>query len=267
MISQLHMAKSAMFAFQRKLQVITNNIANAQTVGYKRRGVEMESLFPLILEGVLTESDESIPGNQNSRRRYVEYGQGVRIAEIRKNMEKGSIEITNQPLDMAIDGQGFFQFRQSDGTLAYGRAGNFHTDSEGNVVGPNGHPLEPALRIPNNTTEIIINEEGKVFVQVNNETTPREIGQLLLANFSNPGGLVDVGQNLYRDSAASGEPRYETPGRDSMGLIRQRALEFSNVNVIEEMMNMVLTQRAFEITVKAIGSGDAMLKSGSDLGK
>ena len=123
------------------------------------------------------------------------------------------------------------------------------------------------MRIPNNTTEVIINEEGKVFVQVNNETTPREIGQLLLANFSNPGGLVDVGQNLYKESAASGEARFATPGTDSVGLIRQRALEFSNVNVIEEMMNMVLTQRAFEITVKAIGSGDAMLKSGSDLGK
>lgn len=267
MISQLHMAKSAMFAFQRKLQVITSNIANSQTVGYKRRATEMESLFPLILEGVLTESDQAVQGTQNSRRKYVEYGQGVRIAEIRKNMEKGSIEITNQPLDMAIDGQGFFQFRQPDGTLSYGRAGNFHTDAEGNVVGPNGHPLEPSLRIPNNTTEVIINEEGRVYVQVNNETTPREIGQILLANFTNPAGLVDVGQNLYRDSAASGEPRFETPGRDSMGYIRQRALEFSNVNVIEEMMNMVMTQRAFEVTVKAIQSGDSMLKTGSDIGK
>ncbi len=267
MISQMHMAKSALFAFQRKLQVIVNNISNAQTVGYKRRGVEMESLFPLVLESVINEGDDSTVGNSNSRKRYVEYGQGVRIADIRKDMTPGSIEVTNQPLDMAIDGAGFFQFRMSDGQVAFGRAGNLHVDSEGNVVDPNGHPLEPAIRLPREFSEVIINDEGKVFIQTNGDPTPREVGQIMLAVFPNSGGLKDVGQNLYAQTAASGDPSFEIPGRQLAGAIKQRALEFSNVNVIEEMMAMVLCQRAFDVTIKAINSGDAMLKSGSDLGK
>jgi flagellar basal-body rod protein FlgG len=267
MISQLHMAKSALFAFQRKLQVIVNNISNAQTVGYKRRSVEMESLFPLVLESVINEGDDSSVGASRSRKRYVEYGQGVRIADIRKDMTPGSIEVTNQPLDMAIDGAGFFQFRLADGQLAYGRAGNLHVDAEGNVVDPNGHPLEPSVRLPREYSEVIINEEGKVFVQTNGDPNPREVGQVLLAVFPNGAGLKDVGQNMYLPTAASGDPTFEVPGRGLAGAIRQRALEFSNVNVIEEMMSMVLCQRAFDVTVKAINSGDAMLKSGSDLGK
>lgn len=267
MISQLHMAKSAMFAFQRKLQVIVNNISNSQTVGYKRRSVEMESMFPLVMESVLNEGDDSTVGNSKSRKRYIEYGQGVRIADIRKDMTPGSIEVTNQPLDMAIAGAGFFQFRMADGQVAYGRAGNLHVDAEGNVVDPNGNPLEPSLRLPREFSEVIINDEGKVYVQTNGDPTPREVGQILLAVFPNPGGLKDVGQNMYLQTAASGEATYEIPGRQMAGAIKQRALEFSNVNVIEEMMAMVLCQRAFDVTVKAINSGDAMLKSGSDLGK
>lgn len=267
MISQLHMAKSAMFAFQRKLQVIVNNISNSQTVGYKRRTVEMESMFPLVMESVLNEGDDSTVGNSTSRKRYIEYGQGVRIADIRKDMTPGTIEVTNQELDMAIDGQGFFQVRMPDGQVAYSRAGNFHTDAEGNVLDPNGHPLEPSLRLPRERSEVIINGEGKVFVQTIGDPNPREVGQILLAVFQNPGGLKDVGQNLYLQTAASGDPTYEIPGRSTAGSVAQRSLEFSNVNVIEEMMAMVLCQRAFDVTVKAINSGDAMLKSGSDLGK
>ncbi len=267
MISQLHMAKSALFAFQRKLQVVVNNISNAQTVGFKRRTVEMESMFPLVLESVISEGDDAATGTVPSRKRYVEYGQGVRIADVRKDMTPGSIEITNQPLDMAIDGAGFLQFRMPDGQLAYGRAGNLHVDPDGNVVNPNGHALEPAIRLPREYSEVIINEEGKVFVQTNGSPNPTEVGQILLAVFPNAGGLKDVGQNLYLQTAASGDPTFEIPGREMAGSIRQRALEFSNVNVIEEMMTMVLCQRAFDVTVKAINSGDSMLKSGSDLGK
>lgn len=268
MIAQLHMAKSAMSAFQRKMQVIVNNISNAQTVGYKKRMAEMESLFPLVFESVLVESEEAVPGNpRSSRKRYAEFGQGVRIAEIRKDMSRGSIEVTNQPLDIAIDGPGMLQFRLPDGQIAYGRAGNLHLDADGNVVNPNGHPLEPSLRLPREYNEIIINEEGRVYVQTPNNPTPQEVGQILLATFPNEAGLRDMGQNLYEQTASSGSPTFEIPGQNLAGSIRQRALEFSNVNVIEEMMAMVLCQRAFDVTIKAINSGDQMLKSGNDLGK
>lgn len=267
MLSQIHMAKSAMFAFQRKLQVVINNISNAQTVAFKKRRAEMESLFPLILQESLVES-EDVPGaSAGERKKYVEYGQGVRIADIRKDFTVGTVEITNQPLDMAIDGQGFFQFRMPDGTIAFSRAGNLHQDSEGNVVNANGQQLEPPFRIPQNTTDIIINDEGRVFVQTNNQPIPREIGQVTLANFTNPSGLKDIGQNLYKETVSSGTPVFERPGQNAAGHIRQRALEYSNVNVIEEMMVMLLTQRAYEVVVKSINTGDSMLKTGSDIGK
>ena len=178
MLSQIHMAKSAMFAFQRKLQIVINNIANAQTVAFKKRRAEMESLFPLILTDSMAESEDIVGTATGERKKYVEYGQGVRIVDIRKDFTTGTMEITNQPLDMSIDGQGFFQFRMADGTIAFSRAGNLHQDSEGNVVNPNGQPLEPPFRIPQNTTDIIINEEGRVFVQTNNQPIPREIGQV-----------------------------------------------------------------------------------------
>jgi len=267
MLSQIHMAKSAMFAFQRKLQVIINNISNAQTVAFKKRRCEMESLFPLILRESLQDA-EDVPGAASGeRKKYVEYGQGVRVVDIRKHFELGTIEITNQPLDMSIEGQGFFQFRIADGTLAYSRAGNLHQDREGNVVNPNGQPLEPPLRIPQNTTDIIINEEGRVFAQTNAQPIPREIGQITLANFVNPGGLKDSGQNLYKETVSSGPATLERPGTNSVGNLRQRTLEYSNVNVIEEMMAMLLTQRAYEVVIKSINTGDSMLKSGSDIGK
>jgi flagellar basal-body rod protein FlgG len=266
MINQIFMSKSGMFAFQRKLQTIASNISNAQTVGYKRRRTEMESIFPLILEGALTESDEAV-GNINKRKKYAEYGSGVRVVEVSKNFEQGTIEVTNQPMDLAIEGHGFFQFRLVDGSIAYSRAGNLHIDFEGNIVNPNGQPLEPAISIPRNATEVIINEEGRVFVQIAGQTTPQEIGQVLLASFQNAGGLKEIGQNLYLETASSGQPNFETPAQNGMGSIRQRALEFSNVNVIEEMMEMIITQRTFELIVKSIQSGEAMLKASSDLGK
>lgn len=267
MINQIFMGKSAMFAFQRKLQIVANNIANAQTVGFKKSRPEMESMFPLVMEGVLSESDESTPGTQR-RKKYAEYGSGVRITEVSKDFEKGTLEVTNQPLDLAVDGTyGLFQVRMPDGSIAYTRAGNFHLDSQGSIVDPNGHPLEPAIQIPKGTTDIVINEEGNVYVQVNGATTPQEIGQLALATFQNQGGLREVGQNLYVETAASGSPSLETPGQNGAGAVRQRSLEFSNVNVIEEMMNMILTQRSFELIVKSIQTGEAMLKAASDLGK
>lgn len=266
MISQLFMAKSGMFQMQRKMQILANNVANAQTVGYKRRVAQMESMFPLILSGVISESDEAFDAPDNKRRRYVEYGQGVRMAEIQKKMEQGTIEITNQPLDFAIDGKGYFQVVLADGQIGYTRAGNFHIDAEGNVVDPNGHPLEPAINVPDNASEIVVNEQGEVYVYLDGDTTTSvEIGQVSLATFTAEGGLRDIGQNLFMATAASGEARLVNPTEDGAGSFVQRALEYSNVNIIEEMFDMMITQRTFEVIVKSIKSGDDMLKMGSDL--
>ncbi len=266
MVNQIFMGKSAMFAYQRKLQVLAANISNAQTVGYKKRRTEMESMFPLMYEYALTEGEDGFTAGEK-RKKFVEYGTGVRIAEVSKSFVQGSLEITNQPLDMAVEGEGFFQVKMPDGTSAYTRAGNFRTDSEGNVVDPNGHPIEPAIRIPKNTTDIVINDQGKVFVQAGANSTPSEIGQILLATFQNAGGLKEIGQNLYTETASSNTPSFELPANNGVGAIRQRSLEFSNVNVIEEMMDMILTQRSFELIVKSIQAGEAMLKAASDLGK
>lgn len=265
MISQLFMAKSALFAYQRKMQIVSNNISNAQTVGYKRRELQLESIFPLVLSSNITDSDDVVNAPSGKRKRYTEYGQGVRIAEISKDFNQGTIEITNQPLDLAVDGDGFFQFKLPDGQTAYSRAGNLHLDYEGNVVNPNGQPLEPAITIPADASEIIVNEQGQVYVLTPDEPTPQEIGQIYLAKFRNNEGLRDIGQNLYLETAASGDPSFETPTENGTGTVHQRALEYSNVNVIEEMFNMIITQRSFEIIVKAIQTGDAILKSGSDL--
>lgn len=266
MITQIHMAKSAFFAFERKMQVVANNIANAQTPGYKKRRVEMESLFPLITEKSYSEFEDSVPSGKK-RRSYIEYGQGVRINGMAKDFSTGTIEVTNQPLDFAIEGKGFFQIRMADGTFGYSRAGNFHMDAEGNVLDAGGRPVEPALKIPRNVNEIIVNEEGRVYVRSNNETQPSEIGQIMLAHFPNQEGLKDVGANLFQETIASGEPEYTVPGKNGVGYVKQRSLEFSNVNIVEEMMAMLLTQRAFELVTKTINSSDSMLKVASDIAK
>ena len=267
MISQLFMAKSAYFAFERKMQIIANNIANAQTVGFKKKRAEMESIFPLVLERAYTEFDEISGGSGKKRKKYMEYGQGVRIVDITKDFTTGTIEITNQQLDVAIQGSGFFQFSLPDGTYAYSRAGNLHMDNEGNILNSNGHPIEPAIVVPRNTTEVIINEEGEIFAQSSDSTTPTEIGQIYVVHFVNPGGLKDIGQNLFRETSASGGAELTIPGENGAGSLQQRALEFSNVNIIEEMMQMLLCQRSFELVNSTIKSADSMLKQASDIGK
>jgi flagellar basal-body rod protein FlgG len=170
-------------------------------------------------------------------------------------------------LDVAIEGKGMLQFRMPDGTTSYSRAGNLHMDAEGNILNPNGHPLEPSVQVPRNVTDLIINEEGRVFVQIEDNTELQEVGQIMLANFPNPEGLRDMGQNLWAETSASGESTLAVPGEDGVGEVKQRALEFSNVNIIEEMMQMLLCQRTFELVVKTISASDAMLKIASDISK
>ncbi len=262
MISQLHMAKTTLIAFQQSMQVVANNVANAQTPGYKGRRMEFETMYPLTFQRAITEFEEAAGGPRNKRRKVMEYGQGVRIAAVSKNFVQGAIEITNQPYDMAISGHGLFQFRMADGSIAYGRAGNLLLDREGNFLNNNGQPLEPAVRVPDGATDIIVNDQGRVFVQVGTDSAPREIGQIILAQFQNPAGLKEIGQNLYLETDASGPPRLENPGKNGVGSIQHKALEFSNVNIIDEMMSMVMIQRIFDVAVKAVKATDEILKKG-----
>lgn len=267
MLSQLFMAKSAFFTYQRKMQLVSNNIANAQTVGYKKRRMELESIFPLVLENAYSEFEDSTGGPSAKRKKFMEYGQGIRIVDISKDFSTGTIEVTNQPFDFAIEGDGVFQFRMPDGSFSYSRAGNLHIDPEGNVLDPNGHPLEPAIRIPRNVTDVVVNEEGRVFVHTPESAQPQEVGQIMLARFQNYSGLRDIGQNLYKETDASGVAEIALPGKDGLGAVKQRSLEFSNVNIVDELMNMLMTQRAFELITKTINSADAMLKIASDITK
>ena len=265
MISQLHMVKTAAHVLEKKMSMVTNNVSNAQTVGYKNKLMQMENMFPTVLGRTITEFEESNVLEGQKRRKFFEYGRGVNISEITKDMSQGTLEVTDNPTHFAVQGRGFFQVRLPDGTLGYSRAGNFHKDSEGNLVSPNNYPIEPPIRIPRGTTEMIVNEEGSVFVLVNNEVEPREVGQLLLADFSNQEGLLDIGQNTYRATASSGEAIIQTAGKDSMGVIRQHSLEYSNVDVIQSLLVMMGLQRTFDVVMKAIKASDEMLKSGTNI--
>ena len=191
----------------------------------------------------------------------VEYGTGVRVASTPKDFTQGSIEITNNPFDLAINGDGFFQFQLAEGAVAYGRAGNLHLDNDGNLVDPNGHKLDPGISLPQGTTSVVIRQDGTVLAAANNELEYSEVGQVNIVRFTNPAGLKSLGQNLYEATEASGEMIMGTAGQDGYGTINQYSVEKSNVDVISEMMRMVMVQRVFDTVSKAVQSYEAMLTS------
>jgi flagellar basal-body rod protein FlgG len=259
MFQPLYVAATGLSAMQDEILSITDNLANAKTVAFKKGRAEMESLF-YVEKSFKDHLYEAMSG-EDTPPVNVEYGTGVRVASTPRDFTQGSIEITNNPLDVAIKGDGFFQFRTPEGEVAYGRAGNLHIDNDGNLVDPNGHYLDPEISIPEGTTSVIIRQDGTILVAVNNETDYSEIGQLNLARFTNPAGLKSLGQNLYQATGASGTPLIGIPGEDGYGLVNQYALEQSNVDVITEMMRMVTVQRVFDTVTKAVQSYEAMLTS------
>jgi len=259
MFQPLYVAATGLSALQEEILDITNNLANAKTVAFKKGRTEMESLFFVeksfkdVLNEAMTDV-ETPPVN-------VEHGTGVRVASTPKNFTQGSIEITNNPLDLAIQGEGLFQLKMADGSLAYSRAGNFHLDNEGNLVDPNGRLLEPSIVFPEGTTSIVIRQDGTILVSVNDEKSISEIGQISLVRFTNPAGLKSIGQNLYQATEASGQPMMGAPIQDGFGSVNQFSLEQSNVDVISEMMRMVTVQRVFDTVTKAVQSYQGMLQS------
>lgn len=255
MDASLWIAKTGLDAQQTRMSVVANNLANVNTVGFKRdRAVFEDMLYQNIRQaGGQTSANSQSPTGMM-------LGTGVRILATEKNHSQGSMQTTQNSLDVAIQGDGYFQILQPDGTVAYTRDGSFKRSATGQLVTANGALLQPEIAIPQNAASITIGADGTVSVTAFNGGGSRTIGQLQLARFFNPAGLQAMGQNLLKETTASGAPQVQRPGQAGAGTLMQGALEASNVNVVEEMVAMIETQRAYEINSKAISAADGMLR-------
>jgi flagellar basal-body rod protein FlgG len=237
------------------MDVIANNLANVSTNGFKRaRAVFEDLLYQTIRQ----------PGAQSSQQTQLptglQLGTGVRPVATTRVFAQGNLQQTGNPLDVAIQGNGFFQVLMPDGTTAYTRDGSFQVDSQGQLVTSSGFPVQPAITIPPNALTVTIARDGVVSVQRAGSPTASQVGALQLVGFANPAGLQSFGENLYLESAASGTPSANTPGSNGLGLLNQGYVETSNVNVVEELVSMIQTQRAYEINSKSISTSDQMLQ-------
>jgi len=247
-------SKTGVQAQDAKLQAIANNLANVNTVGFKRDRVVFEDLFYQV---------DKQPGAQtadNTVSNGVQLGNGVTIVGTQKLFTNGSIQTTGQSLDVAITGNGFIQVRRPDGEPAYTRAGQLQIDSNGVLVNAQGLPLVPQITVPNNATAITIGENGVVSASVPGSVTPTQLGQLTLTTFVNPAGLQALGENLFQETAASGTPNEGKAGDGAFGKFKQGALEGSNVQVVEEMVDMIAAQRTYEMNTKVLSAADNMLQ-------
>ncbi len=251
----LWVAKTGLDAQQTRLAVVSNNLANVNTTGFKRSRAVFEDLLYQNIRQVGAQSSQNtqLPSG-------LSLGTGVRPVATEKLFTQGNLVQTSNPLDMAIQGRGFFQVNTPDGTLAYTRDGSFQVDAQGQMVTSNGYILQPAITVPQSTISVTIGSDGVVSALVAGSTAPTQIGNLQLADFINPTGLQPIGENLYRESTASGSPQTGTPGLTGLGTLVQGSVESSNVNVVEELVNMIETQRAYEMNSKAISTADQMLQ-------
>jgi flagellar basal-body rod protein FlgG len=254
MYPALWIAKTGLDAEQTRMATISNNLANVNTTGFKRDRAVFEDLIYQNVRQVGASSSEETTLPSGLR-----VGTGVRTVATEKLHSQGNLQQTNNSFDVAIQGNGFFQILHPDGTVAYSRDGSFSLDQDGRLVTASGYPLEPSITVPANTTSVTIGSDGTVSAMVSGNTAPTQIGNIQLVQFINPTGLEAIGGNLYRQSAASGDPQEGTPGRDGLGTLIQGSLESSNVNVVEELVNMIETQRAYEMNSKAIATTDEML--------
>ncbi|AJZ88529.1 flagellar basal-body rod protein FlgG [Cedecea neteri] len=251
----LWVSKTGLAAQDAKMGAISNNLANVNTSGFKRDRVMFSDLFY---------QNQRAPGGQldqnNTAPTGIQFGSGVKIVGTQKEFSTGNIQNTGQELDVAITGQGFFQVETPDGEIAYTRAGNLQRNQEGVITNAAGLPLVPQIELPANTKQLQIAKDGTVMALVGGEADPVELGQITLVNFVNPAGLEAVGGNLYRETAASGEAVEGIPGEEAFGQLEQGSLEGSNVQVVEEMVDMITVQRAYEMNAKMVSAADDMLK-------
>ncbi|MBP2649966.1 MAG: flgG 2 [Firmicutes bacterium] len=260
MMRALWTAGSGMMAQQANIDVVSNNLANVNTSGFKKSRIDFADLMYQTIRqaGASTGAGTQLPTG-------IQMGHGVRQVATQKILTEGSFQQTGNALDMAIEGDGFFQITTPDGTIAYTRDGSFKRDSQGRIVNSEGYPLEPQITIPQNATNISISSDGIVSAAIPGQAAAQEIGQLQIARFVNPAGLDSVGRNLLIETSASGAPTVSNPGGDGAGTLAQQYLEMSNVQVVEEMVNMIVAQRAYEINSKAITTADEMLGQAANL--
>lgn len=253
MIHAIWTAATGMQAQQMRIDTIANNLSNVNTTAYKRANVDFQDL----LYQTINQPGATTAG--------VQVGLGVRPVAITKLYEQGNLQITENALDLAIDGEGFFQVRRTDGTVAYTRDGSFKLDAEGNLITSTGMLLEPQIQFPAGTTNIYIAADGQVAAQLPGQPEQAPIGQINLARFANPAGLQAIGNNLVIQTAASGEPIIGPADIEGMGRIRQGALETSNVELVREMVMMIATQKAYDTSSKAINVSDKMMETANNL--
>jgi len=255
MSSALWIAKTGLEAQQTRMATISNNLANASTTGFKRdRAVFADLIYQNIVQvGAQSSEDTIIPSGLN-------LGTGVRTVATEKLFTQGNIVQTGNSLDVAIQGRGFLQILMPDGSTAYTRDGSLQKDPSGQLVTSMGYAVEPSINIPDDALSVSISSDGVVSVVSQGSSSPTQVGSIQLADFISPTGLQAIGNNLFLESAASGSPQTGTPGLTGLGTLIQSSLESSNVNTVEELVNMIETQRAYEMNSKAISTADQMLQ-------
>ena len=260
MMRSLWTAGTGMVAQQANIDVIANNLSNVSTTGFKKMRTEFQDLIYQTIRqaGATTGNDNMLPTG-------VQMGHGSRQVATQHIFTQGSLQSTGNSLDVAIQGDGFFQITMPDGTLAYTRDGSFKKDAQGRIVNAEGYFLEPQITIPTNATEVTISAEGVVTAKIPNQTDPQNLGQIEIARFVNPAGLDSIGSNLLKETVASGTPTVGNPGTDGAGTLNQKFVEMSNVQVVEEMVNMIVAQRAYELNSKAVTTSDEMLSTANTM--
>lgn len=253
----LSIAATGMLAQQLNVEVISNNIANMNTTGFKRQRAEFQDLLYQSQRRVGATSSDSgtvVPAG-------VQIGLGVKTASVYTINEQGNLQSTENPLDLAISGTGYFQIALPSGESAYTRAGSFQLSAEGQLVTVDGYTVEPAISIPANAQQVTVNSSGQVLVQIAGQVAEQNVGQIQLANFANPAGLNPIGDNLFLETTASGSATTANPGTTGMGTMLQGFLETSNVNTVSEITNLITAQRAYEMNSKVIETSDEMLST------
>lgn len=249
----LRAAASGMMAQQTRTEIIAHNLANVNTPGFKRSRAHFEDLLYQTVQG-----QQVLGQNDSQTAPAIQVGRGTRLAAVQRLHEQGPIEQSGRNLDVAIEGDGFFQVQLPNGDLAYTRDGSLQISDQGMLVTNAGYALQPAIRIPSDATELTISQTGVVSVRRGRDVTPTEVGRLELARFANPSGLVSLGQNLLAPTASSGQPVLAFPNDEGMGRLQQGSLEGSNVEIVQEMVEMIAAMRAYELSSKAVKTSDEM---------
>ena len=257
-VQTLYTAATGMEALETKLDVIANNMANINTTAFKKDRANFEDIF--YRQYRLPGAED---GDGNRTATGIEVGLGTRVSSTQTNYKQGAFETTNKPLDLAIEGEGFFMVQNPNGGFNYSRAGNFNLNNNGDMVlgsANNGYLIEPNINVPPEATGIVISSDGLVQYSTQDSTTLQNLGQLQLATFINPDGLMKLGDNLYRETSASGTPFIDNPGQNGYGNIRQGFLEASNVEPVNELIDLITTQRSFELNSQVVQAGDQIMQ-------